>query len=57
MRPGQGLQPEMELGPEGDTVLDRIYVGELTVARAEYVALVVEDLGLPIGRVKVFLPP
>ena len=41
---------------EGDTVLDRIYVGELTVARAEYVALVVEDLGLPIGRVKVFLP-
>ena len=22
LRPGQGLQPEMELGPEGDTVLD-----------------------------------
>jgi len=41
---------------EGDAARDRIFLGELTVARAEYVTLVVEDLGLPVGRAKVFLP-
>lgn len=41
---------------EGDTARDRVFVGELTVARAQYVTLYVRDRGVDVGQAKVFLP-
>jgi hypothetical protein len=41
---------------DGDTARDRVFVGELTVARAQYVTLYVRDRGVDVGQAKVFLP-